>query len=374
MSDGKAETGDIATAETKYVAFVSYAREDEGFARLLETEIEAHLPPDGRSAAQVFRDRSDFTGSEYHRALENHLRNSETLVVLCSPHARRSEYVGDEIRRFANLRGSDRIFPVLVSGLPDNEADDLKAFPPALLEVMEGGIPLGAEYRGFGKTRDRPNSGRYETEWYKLLGNLYGMSPAEIRARDKQRQVGALRRRYAASLLGVAVLIASLLGVASLWGRALQAEARLAELLAKEQTYGSVELIDARGASEQASTGTTAKPPPPPEAVSAPGTARVYFQIQSNSQTALANMLKKALEAQYLVPPYEIRRTGPTGASELRYFKDGEKEEAERIAATLKKAGLTDVVAKKIPGFEDSTKIRPRHFELWLSPASKGGS
>src|SRR5262245_11098112 len=107
---------------TEYAAFISYAREDEAFAKQLETEIEAHPHPLGAGAARVFRDRSDFTGSGYESALEGHLRNSASLIVICSPEARKSPYVGDEIRRFAGLRGSDRIFPILVSGLPNNEA------------------------------------------------------------------------------------------------------------------------------------------------------------------------------------------------------------------------------------------------------------
>src|SRR5262245_12756709 len=118
-----------------YIAFISYSREDEAFAKQLETEIEAYQRPGSAVSARIFRDRSDFTGSAYESALDAHLHNSKSLIVLCSPHARKSTYVGDEIRRFAQHHGAERIFPILVSGLPDNEADDKKAFPPALLEV-----------------------------------------------------------------------------------------------------------------------------------------------------------------------------------------------------------------------------------------------
>jgi hypothetical protein len=148
-----------------YTAFISYSREDEAFAKQLETEIEAHQRPGKTATARVFRDRSDFTGSAYESALDGHLRNSKTLIVLCSPHARKSTFVGDEIRRFASHHGTERIFPILVSGLPDNEADEKKAFPPALLEVMQGsGIPLGAEYRGLDLRKERVNAGRFEGE------------------------------------------------------------------------------------------------------------------------------------------------------------------------------------------------------------------
>lgn len=116
-----------------YLAFISYAREDEAFAKQLETEIEAHQRPASAGAVRVFRDRSDFTGAAYESAIEGHLRNSATLIVLCSPDARKSAFVGDEIKRFVSLHGADRIFPILLSGLAENEAEDRKAFPPALL-------------------------------------------------------------------------------------------------------------------------------------------------------------------------------------------------------------------------------------------------
>jgi len=368
--------------ETNYVAFISYAREDEAFARQLETEIEAHRPPDGRAAPHVFRDRSDFTGSEYHRALEGHLRKAETLIVVCSPHARKSEYVGDEIRWFAKLHGRDRIFPILLSGLPDNEADELRAFPPALLDVMEG-IPLGAEYRGFGKPRDRLSMGRYEAEWYKLLGNLYGLSPSEVRGRDRQRQMLALRKRYAASMVVVILLMASLAGVWKLKAQAehasaeavtekLRAEAAEKEALKQQRRAEALE-ADAKAKKEDTETqlAVEVRKNKPDSVAANTIAARVYFQIWNDEQRLLADKLKAALVTlKYAVPRYERLSVGPTDASELRYFRDAEKDEAQHIVQTLKQAGLGDVVLKKIPGYENSTNIRPRHFELWLSPGA----
>ena len=178
----------------------------------METEIEAHQRPASAGAVRVFRDRSDFTGAAYESALEGHLRNSATLIVVCSPDARKSTFVGDEIRRFAGLHGADRIFPILVSGFAENEAEDKKAFPPALLEVMQGrGMPLGAEYRGLNLRRERVRAGRFEGEWYKLLGNIYGVTPAEIRDEDKQRQVSIQRRNL---LVSVAIIVLFAVGLA----------------------------------------------------------------------------------------------------------------------------------------------------------------
>ena len=57
---------------------------------------------------------------------------------------RTSEYVNDEIRRFVELRGVDNVIPILLAGIPNNEAtreqEVEKAFPDSLCEVMQ--MPL----------------------------------------------------------------------------------------------------------------------------------------------------------------------------------------------------------------------------------------
>ncbi|MCB9306814.1 MAG: hypothetical protein H6565_09465, partial [Lewinellaceae bacterium] len=48
-----------------------------------------------------------------------------------------------------------------------------------------------------------------------------------------------------------------------------------------------------------------------------------------------------------------------------------EREKAEEIAAILRQkapaeAGLSDLNTRYISGYENSNKIRPFHFELWV--------
>ena len=135
--------------------FISYSRKDREFAARLQEALGKYKPPKGLNLPQrnlvVFRDEEDFTGVEYHASLEKHLKNSREMIVICSPHARKNQYVNDEIRRFAQERGRENIIPVLVSGIPNNEAkpeqEGEKAFPEALYELME--MPLAASYFGF---------------------------------------------------------------------------------------------------------------------------------------------------------------------------------------------------------------------------------
>lgn len=201
------ETASVTSAND---AFISYSRKDKAFAVALEKALEGYKPPHDLKVAQrhlvVFRDESDFTGVEYHQSLEKHLRNSSKLIVLCSPNARQSEFVNDEIRQFVKLRGAEHVIPVLVSGIPNNEAkagqEAEMAFPAALVEAMQ--MPLAASYLGFDLQRDKINRGSFLGAWYKLLADIYGISRGEVEQRDKKREV---RRRWITASITSAVIV-----------------------------------------------------------------------------------------------------------------------------------------------------------------------
>ncbi len=373
-----------AGAVPTFAAFISYAREDEAFARMLEAGIEAFRPEGAAAGARIFRDRSDFTGSEYAHALDGHLRESASLIVVCTPAARASSYVADEIRRFAAIRGGDRIFSVLLDGLPNEEADERKAFPQALIEVT-GGNPLGAEYRGFRADRDHVNGERFETEWYKLLANVHGTAAAELRDRDKRHQLRAVRRKLFVSVAGVLALLVVSIGALGLWQRALRAEQRAEAAEARQREIS--EQSQTALAEAKRESGGDAVPPPPPPPLQLPATgpqeenvpvaappARVYFHIRDAAQRGPAEAIEAAVEKLdgVVVPGIQQLAAGPDG-SELRVFRAAERDEGERIADVIRRQGVGDLTVRLISGYEQSTTIRKRHFEVWFSPKGLRG-
>lgn len=96
-------------------AFISYSRVNEAIADQLERAFESYKPPKSLDVPQrrlnIFRDRSDFTGGEYYQNLDRHLTRSAKLIVVCSPQARASRHVNDEIRRFVDMRGPSTLSP-----------------------------------------------------------------------------------------------------------------------------------------------------------------------------------------------------------------------------------------------------------------------
>ena len=213
---------DPKSAAPAFGAFISYKRVDEPFALLLERALERFTPPRDLNLPQrrlsIFRDKEDLTGTEYHQSIRKYLDASAKLIVICSPHARSSAYVNDEIQTFAATRSPGNIIPILLSGLPNNEAgpeqEAQKAFPEALCALAA--IPLAADYRGFDPRRDRVDKGRFEGVWYTLLANIYDVSRSELEQRDKRRQARVRRIRMAiASAVGVALVVLSVWALAS---------------------------------------------------------------------------------------------------------------------------------------------------------------
>ncbi len=193
--------------------FISYSRRDILFARALETSLENYIPPNDLPVPhrhlKVFRDEEDFTGVEYNQALREHLESSEKMLVICSPHARASTYVCQEIRLFAEKRGAQHIIPVLLSGIPNNEAktpehEEKKAFPQCLRRIL-GDMPLAASFLELDPARDKLYKGVFKGPWYTVLANVYGVSRSDIEQRERTR---ITRRRWIRTSLAVGVILA----------------------------------------------------------------------------------------------------------------------------------------------------------------------
>ena len=196
----------------------------KAFAERLESALENFRPPRDlpipQRALDIFRDEGDFTGIDYFRAIEAHLAQSRKLIVVCSPAARASQYVNDEIERFVRIHSADNLVPVIVDGLANNEAkspeDPRCAFPPALTKALA--LPLAADWRSFNSKRDRIDRGAFASAWFKLLADLYGQSRAAIEQRELRRQTR--NRRITVCVASVIIAALSIALVMSLFYRA----------------------------------------------------------------------------------------------------------------------------------------------------------
>src|SRR6516164_1237862 len=92
----------------RYSAFLSYSRTDVAFARRLQRRLEGYRLPgrlsgandclEGRHVRPVFRDDDELVaGHDLTKAVREALAHSDHLIVVCSPRAARSAWVGREI-------------------------------------------------------------------------------------------------------------------------------------------------------------------------------------------------------------------------------------------------------------------------------------
>lgn len=202
MKTGEAKTGE-ARGERRYRAFISYSHSDEASVRRLHRWLESYRIPNrlvGRTTVRgpvprqltpIFRDRLELpAASSLSAVVEDALVQSEALLVLCSPAARASLWVNEEIRLFRRLHPDRPIIAALLDGEPD------QVFPEALLEPGPSGIvdePVAADFR---KNHDGVRLARL-----KIVGGLTGLALDELIQREAQRQ---LRRVIAVTVASLA--------------------------------------------------------------------------------------------------------------------------------------------------------------------------
>ena len=142
MIDGKYE----------YFAFISYKREDEKWAKWLQSKLEHfHLPAtlNGKELPKnlrpVFRDTDELSAGNLPKQIYNALSISKNLIVVCSPRSAQSEWVDKEINDFIAIKGgiSDDIFPFIVEGTPYASNPNKECFPDALRSLPNNEERLG---------------------------------------------------------------------------------------------------------------------------------------------------------------------------------------------------------------------------------------
>lgn len=214
VADGREARPD----DYQFDVFLSYSRKDEEFGKKLEEALENYRLPKhvktsliSRNRLSVFRDKNDLvpTDTDYYQTIAGYLKRSGNLIVICSPNARRSQYVNQEIAAFLESHEPKSIIPILLSGRPNNESEanpDEHAFPEALCSALQ--MPLALDFTEF-EPRSKVHRGRYRDSWYTLLAKIFGAERAEIERVDARRQA---RRR--AIFAAVSVAIIAMLSVA----------------------------------------------------------------------------------------------------------------------------------------------------------------
>ncbi len=136
----------------KYFAFISYSSSDTSWGKKLQRKLEGYRMPailcskygwERKPINPVFFAPTDIQPGELTEELQDRLRASKNLIVICSPHSAKSEWVGKEIAFFHSIGRAKDIYFFIVDGVPHSDDPDTECFHP-IVETL--GIPemLGA--------------------------------------------------------------------------------------------------------------------------------------------------------------------------------------------------------------------------------------
>lgn len=209
----------------QYLAFISYSHKDRKWGDWLHRSLERYrvprklvgketrLGPVPGKIFPVFRDREELpTSSNLSDAIQDAVKRSRTLIVVCSPNSASSRWVDEEVLLFKRIHGEDNILAIIVDGEPnasDRPEDQAReCFPPALRYRMgkSGRLtktrtePIAADVRDTADGRD--------DALLKLIAGVLAVNFNEL----KQRELAEARRRarraqmIAASMAALAVI------------------------------------------------------------------------------------------------------------------------------------------------------------------------
>lgn len=102
----------------KYFAFISYSHHDTKWGKRIQRKLESYRMPttlcskygwERKPINPIFFAPTDIQIGGLTAELQDRLRDSRHLIVVCSPHSAQSKWVGEEIEYFHKLGRSNNI-------------------------------------------------------------------------------------------------------------------------------------------------------------------------------------------------------------------------------------------------------------------------
>lgn len=191
--------------QNEYYAFISYKHEDEKWAKWLQHKLEHYRFPtnlNGRTdlpktIRPTFRDVTDLSPEPLEQAINNALRNSQWLIVICSPRAAKSPWVCKEAQTFINLGRADHIIPFVIEGRPFSDHAATECYPDALLNLTGSKELLAASINEMGR----------DAAAIKVISRMFGLKFDSLWQRYERYQ-----RKVRVVKLSIASLIVLLIG------------------------------------------------------------------------------------------------------------------------------------------------------------------
>lgn len=198
----------------KYFAFISYNSKDTEWGKRVQKKLEHYRMPSTlcsergwkrKPISPVFFAPTDIQPGGLNEELQERLRASRNLIVICSPNSAKSAWVGKEIEFFHNLGRTKDIHFFIVEGIPHSGDPETECFNPVVNTL---GLPeiLGANINE--KIYRRPWLNR-ERAYVQLVSKLLGVEFDTIWQRHRRQLI---RKIIAYSLFAI-VTLAAIIGI-----------------------------------------------------------------------------------------------------------------------------------------------------------------
>ena len=227
------KTNDQQTTEMdkqfKYFAFISYNSKDTEWGKRVQKKLEHYRMPatlchergwNRTPIKPVFFAPTDIQPGGLTEELQERLKASRNLIVICSPNSAKSEWVGKEIEYFHQLGRTKQIHFFIVDGIPHSGDSQTECFNP-IVDTL--GLPeiLGANihekiYRWPWLNKERA--------YVQLISKLLGVEFDAIWQRHKRQVI----QKIIGWTIGTLLVLATLLGV-YLGNQPIDVEVRLHE-------------------------------------------------------------------------------------------------------------------------------------------------
>ena len=198
----------------KYFAFISYNSKDTEWGKKVQKKLEHYRMPatlcsehgwERKPISPIFFAPTDIQPGGLTEELQDRLRASRNLIVICSPNSAKSEWVGREIEFFHQLGRTKQIHFFIVEGMPHSGNPETECFNPIVNTL---GMPeiLGANihekiYRWPWMNKERA--------YVQLISKLLGVEFDAIWQRHKR----LLIQKIITWAILLIVVVASLIGV-----------------------------------------------------------------------------------------------------------------------------------------------------------------
>ena len=198
----------------KYFAFISYNSKDTIWGKRLQKKLEHYKLPSTLCSEHgwtrtpikpVFFAPTDIQPGGLSEELQERLRASQHLIVICSPNSAKSEWVGKEIEFFHGFGRSNNIHFFIVEGSPNSDDPETECFNPVIKKLGLSEV-LGANVNE--RISRLPWLNR-ERAYVQLVSKLLGVEFDTIWQRHKR----LLFRKAAVWTIGCIAVIAAMIGI-----------------------------------------------------------------------------------------------------------------------------------------------------------------